>query len=148
MIETLRDSNPNVWQLTKTRHKFEADNTAWKAKFATATGLLSELQKVGPLRRYLAENVADGIMALNTDVLAHQQRQPAIARSDATVTPRPPLRQANTNTTPLVPGSGVPGKKRTAETADVVGHDDKRSRSANFVMVPGHTGPVEVIDLT
>jgi hypothetical protein len=126
-VETLRNSNPNVWRITKTADQIYATkHREWTLR---VNGLKEELRKLARVgggllkREVLGEDVYEGLMSCTVEGLEER-------------TGRMPLGKINAN-----------ARKRKADDA---GEEEKQERGGAKKTKPGMmcVGGVEIIDLT
>ncbi|KIV86410.1 hypothetical protein PV11_02022 [Exophiala sideris] len=145
-IETLRNTEPNIWQITK--HNKQYNNyESWKRRHDDATKRVKALQEAGPLRSYLGD-MAEAVLSCDAARIAEARTHSGpFTEHAAVVTPsRLPLQNASPNSQPA---SVSRGSKRSAND-DLVAKGEKRARPASppdsSVQTPGKL--VDIIDLT
>ncbi|EXJ72398.1 uncharacterized protein A1O5_04902 [Cladophialophora psammophila CBS 110553] len=130
-VTTLRNSNPNVLQITKKKSKAETVHDNWKQRKAEAKEMIAKLARVPCFHLYVEETMRAPILAVEAAKLVALERQP--------------LHAANFNRPPAA------GSKRAAP-ADSDGEEvskmAKTDAQAARKSVRTKRGPIEVIDLT
>ncbi|ETI24626.1 hypothetical protein G647_03995 [Cladophialophora carrionii CBS 160.54] len=142
-VTTLRNSNPNVWQITKNPSKAQVDHDTWKTRKAEAQKMISQLVKTGRFHMYVLHGAALGIIDADVTMLK---------------LPPGPGEQIPAGVLPLQPSSAnVPSTSRFKRPAleDPDPEQEERSKKAKAKPTTSGTeslrprhGLVEVIDLT
>ncbi len=137
-IETLRNTSPNVWQITKNNNGHDVAHAAWKVRKQNAEVKLLELRSVGPLELYLG-NMSSAILALDVDRIARDRKK----QEDKTTV------QADAGARHFS-GNDLRGTKRAAaddiNEAGVAKKGKPGTPKGDFVQTK--RGLVEVVDLT
>lgn len=120
-VETLRYSNPNVWQITKNRDTHNRKHQEWKARFASANKFMAGLVRSGRLKQYLGADFNAMISLRVEKLLSQKARAPPALLTDSL--------------------------KRPLEDDGNVGNREKRT-DWNVFNTASTGGEVEVIDLT
>ncbi|KAK7900797.1 hypothetical protein LTR67_003081 [Exophiala xenobiotica] len=149
-IDTLRDSNPNIWQISKHRKQHSAKHKAWKGRLNDVRARIEALQRAGSLTSYLGD-MSEAIASYDVDRIRIARARAGFESSTdqaVTATPSlpPPLQDMSPNSRPV---SVLRGSKRWADdqtTADGAKRARPNSPLDNFVQTP--RGTVEIIDLT
>ncbi|KIX09823.1 uncharacterized protein Z518_00904 [Rhinocladiella mackenziei CBS 650.93] len=150
-VTTLRNSNPNVWQITK-RDLIGEECKAWRCRHDDAQRKTTDLRSAGPLELYLGD-MARSILSLNVAEIAYGRTHRQKSNSDSSqqsasaTLSRPPLQEQDTNSQP---GTDQRGVKRSvnsgAEGSSKKPKSAIPSSNAEYVQTPH--GPAEIIDLT
>ncbi|KIW68644.1 hypothetical protein PV04_04573 [Phialophora macrospora] len=134
-VTTLRNSNPNIWQITKNPSKAQSDHGAWKKRKAEAKKKIVELVKTGCFNNYVLQGVALAIIDVNADKLTGEQLPTGIL----------PLQPSSANVPPA-----VSSKRPALEDLDSQERSKKAKPSTNSggETMTTRRGPIEIIDLT
>ncbi|EXJ60531.1 hypothetical protein A1O7_04684 [Cladophialophora yegresii CBS 114405] len=133
-VTTLRNSNPNVWQITKNPSKAQADHDTWKTRKAEAKKKIKELVKTGRFNMYVPQGTALAIIDADVTKL-HGEQTPAGVL---------PLQASSANAPPATLSKRPAAEDRESEK---LSKKAKSTTSRADPVRPRH-GLVEVIDLT
>ena len=83
-VETIRTSNPNIWQITKRESIYSKEHREWEVRHEQAKVMMHEISQSGPLKEYLGGDF-DRIAPCKVENL--QQRAPLVDSVNAHATP-------------------------------------------------------------
>jgi len=149
-VTTLRGTNPNVWEMTKTLGSAGLIHEAWVNRRADAEQWLKLLKKAGPLDSYLGD-MEDAILSLDLERIEAEQHQKMMMghltshhRHSHT---RHPLQTADVNGQTSTAARRA--LKRSADSNGQSGSAKRvKSRSTGTAVAQTPKRTAEVIDLT
>ncbi|KAK5238091.1 hypothetical protein LTR96_000625 [Exophiala xenobiotica] len=151
-IHTLRNSNPNIWQISKHRKQHSAKHKAWKGRLNDVRARIEALQRAGSLTSYLGD-MSEAIASYDVDRIRIARARAGFESSTdqaviATPSLPPPLQDMSPNSRPA---SVLRGSKRWADdqtTADGAKRARPNGPPDICTIVQTPRGAVEIIDLT
>nr|KAK5448394.1 hypothetical protein LTR18_001482 [Exophiala xenobiotica] len=151
-IDTLRNSNPNIWQISKHRKQHSAKHKAWKGRLNDVRARIEALQRAGSLTSYLGD-MSEAIASYDVDRIRIARARAGFESSTdqaviATPSLPPPLQDMSPNSRPA---SVLRGSKRWADdqtTADGAKRARPNGPPDICTIVQTPRGAVEIIDLT